>query len=107
MLNYFAQSEPHQTATRGHGFWNAVARVHDQAPVAGDSAIVELGVVSENQHAMSRAQLLFGGPHGLELGPVGQEGRHVGVGVGDVGTSAAEGIDDLVSGRNVLEGFLY
>src|SRR3990170_3274241 len=78
-----AGSEPDQTRAPAPDFRDALPRVHDQAAAACHSAVVKLGVVGENEHAVRPAELLLGGVHGLEVGAVHREGGHVGVGIGD------------------------
>src|SRR5204863_3170523 len=64
-----------------------------------DGAVVELRVVGENQHTFGLSQLSLRRLHGFELCPVYQEGWHVGVRVGDLGTLSAQGGDDLEGRR--------
>ena len=59
MLLATPESEPHQAPTPVLDFRNAVARVNDQGAVACYRAVVELGVVGENQHAIGRSEVLL------------------------------------------------
>src|SRR6266403_3948485 len=98
-MNSFAHSEPYQTSAAGRVPLKAMPRVHNQAPVTGEGTIVELGVIGENQHTMSRTKLPRGGLDGLQLDSVHWKGWHVRVSIGDIGSLPAKGGDDLVGGR--------
>src|SRR5438128_6659130 len=89
-------SELDKTPRGARNVRNAIARVHDQAPLACNHPVVEFGVVSENQDAIGTAQLFLCRLDGLELRPVHLIRRNMRVGVGDLRAFSAERGDDFV-----------
>src|SRR6266571_5421796 len=92
-------SELDQTPADARNVRNAIARVHDQAPHACNHPVVEFGMVSKNQQAISTAQLFLSRLNRLEFRPVHRKRRHMGIGVGDLRALSAKRGDDLVGRR--------